>query len=124
MVLLRGVEVSYPMDGRWDRSMQPEPGSLRTGCCDRLPTSRTGPACLVWTRSQPLEDRIDNDWGYAILARDEFFVFRAIDMGSSHSSRVEAVRRIQDRIAELARAPQRIWPQSQIGPSAETGKEL
>ncbi len=56
-------------------------------------------------------DRSDSDWGWVVLARDQDFRFRAIDMGVSLTTRQEAVSQVRDRISEFLGKPQRIFPQ-------------
>ena len=56
-------------------------------------------------------DRIDQDWGYVILARDEHFIFRAIDTVHSMQTRETARQQLQLAIAGLALHGQRIFPQ-------------
>jgi len=56
-------------------------------------------------------DKVDDDWGYAILARDACFRFRAIETGSDHATRDQAWEKLQRRIAELLALPQRVFPQ-------------
>ncbi len=57
-----------------------------------------------------VRDKIDNDWGYVVLARDQHFIFRAIDVHTSLASRAQAREQVQYRIMELLKAPQRIFP--------------
>lgn len=59
-----------------------------------------------------LRDKIDDDWGYVVLARDQYFTFRAIDVESSLPSRDMARRALQQKIVQLLRAPQRVFPQT------------
>ncbi len=58
-----------------------------------------------------IRDKVDDDWGFVVLARDQHFRFRAIEVESSVRTRDEARRRLQLRIAALLRLPQRIFPQ-------------
>ena len=58
-----------------------------------------------------IRDKVDDDWGFVILARDQRFRFRAIEVESSVRTRDEARRSLQLRIAALLRLPQRIFPQ-------------
>jgi len=58
-----------------------------------------------------VRDRVDKDWGYVTLARDPYFRFRAIGVEFSFSTREEAVRELQLKIADLLSSPQRIFPQ-------------
>ncbi|MEW6173464.1 MAG: hypothetical protein AB1510_10450 [Bacillota bacterium] len=58
-----------------------------------------------------IHDKIDDDWSYVILARDQFFHFRAIETKLSFRSRNRARMQLQLRIAELLSHPQRIFPQ-------------
>ena len=57
-----------------------------------------------------LEDKTDSDWGYVILARDEHFVFRAIDAAPSFPTREIARSELQLAIARLVMNGQRIFP--------------
>ena len=54
-------------------------------------------------------DKADNDWGWVVLARDERFVFRCIEVDSSLSSRDEARASVQLKIAQLLTSPRRIF---------------
>lgn len=56
-------------------------------------------------------DKVDDDWGWAVLARDQYFRFRAIDTAIDVTSRDRARREVQDKIAGLLGAPQRMFPQ-------------
>ncbi len=58
-----------------------------------------------------IRDKIDKDWGYVVLARDEHFQFRAIDVDVSLPTRYQAGMKLQLRMAELISSPQRIFPQ-------------
>jgi len=58
-----------------------------------------------------IRDKIDNDWGYVVLARDQYFQFRAIKVESSLPTRDQARIELQLKIAELLSFPQRIFPQ-------------
>jgi hypothetical protein len=58
-----------------------------------------------------VRDKIDNDWGFVVLARDEFFRFRAIRSECSLATRNQARMELQAKIAELLSSPQRIFPQ-------------
>ena len=58
-----------------------------------------------------VEDRIDHDWGYIILARDEYHVFRAIDTAHSKPTRDTARIELQLAISKLVMQGQRIFPQ-------------
>ena len=62
-----------------------------------------------------LQDDTDGDWGFVVLARDQFFAFRAIDMESGIASRREAARELQIHIAGLAAKPQRVFHQEPLG---------
>lgn len=65
-------------------------------------------------------DNTDDDWGFIVMARDEFFQFHAIDFGVSIESRDIARETLQKRIARLLSLPQRIFPRDSAGhkPSA------
>ena len=56
-------------------------------------------------------DKIDDDWGYAVLARDDYFRFRAIENEVSLESQYKARMKLQFRMAQLCGSPQRIFPQ-------------
>ncbi len=58
-----------------------------------------------------IQDKADHDWGFVMLARDEFFVFRSIDAQFPFPSRERARALLQMRIAELFSHPKRIFPQ-------------
>ena len=62
---------------------------------------------VVWHKT-------DQDWGYVILARDEYFQFRAIDSVASISARDIARTELQFAIAKLATGSQRIFPQGKF----------
>jgi hypothetical protein len=59
-------------------------------------------------------DKTDQDWGYVILARDEYFVFRAIETGASFTDREVARRELQFAIGKLVGESQGIFPQGQL----------
>ena len=61
-----------------------------------------------------IRDKIDDDWGYVVLGRDEHFAFRAIDTQAGLRTRDQARRELQTKMAEIVSSPQRIFPQ---GPS-------
>ena len=56
-------------------------------------------------------DRTDNQWNWAVLARDHMFQFRAIEQKVGLSSREEAASHAQLAIAEFLRKPKRIFRQ-------------
>ena len=58
-----------------------------------------------------VQHKADQDWGYAILARDEQFQFRAIETAASKLSRLIARRELQFAISDLVAGAQRIFPQ-------------
>ena len=58
-----------------------------------------------------VQHKIDKDWGYVILARDEFFQFRAINSVASILVRDTARAELQFAMAKLAAVGQRIFPQ-------------
>lgn len=58
-----------------------------------------------------IKDKIDNDWGYNILARDEHFHFCAIDTNFGFSSREVGRSELYHKMAEFLRHPKRIFPQ-------------
>ena len=55
-------------------------------------------------------DQTDQDWSYVILARDEHFQFRAIEMVASISERHLAREKLQLAIAKLVAGGQRVFP--------------
>ncbi len=57
------------------------------------------------------KDNVDGNWGWIILARDEYYVFRAIETSHSLPSRDFARRMLQFAIMELITKGQRIFPQ-------------
>ncbi len=58
-----------------------------------------------------IQDKADGDWGYVILARDEFFEFRAIETKFNFPKRENARVSLQIRIFELLSHPKRIFSQ-------------
>jgi hypothetical protein len=58
-------------------------------------------------------DKTDDDWGYIILARDQYFQFRAVAWGSSLPTRAEAHSALVRRMLEFRSSPQRIFPQDE-----------
>jgi len=56
-------------------------------------------------------DRVDNDWGYAVLARDRDFRFRWIHGECSMPSREKARAELQMQIARYLSSPKRIFEQ-------------
>jgi len=56
-------------------------------------------------------DKTDKDWGYIVLARDEYFQFRAIEFEVSFPSREKALMKLQHKMVRLLSSPQRIFPQ-------------
>ena len=58
-----------------------------------------------------IRDKFDDDWGYAVLARDQYFRFRAIECKVSLATRYQARIELQLKMAELLSSPQRIFPQ-------------
>lgn len=60
-------------------------------------------------------DKPDQDWGYVILARDEFFQFRAIKTpAASRPDRDMTRRELQFEMGKLASENQRIFPQGKL----------
>lgn len=55
------------------------------------------------------KDKIDHDWGCVILARDQYFQFRAIFCESSLSTRWSAVDILQKKMVELLSSSKRIF---------------
>jgi hypothetical protein len=58
-----------------------------------------------------VRDKVDDDWGYVVLARDKLFRLRAIETEVSMKTRDEARMRLQVRIMQLVSAPRRIFDQ-------------
>lgn len=58
-----------------------------------------------------INDKIDSDWVYVILARDSYYQFRTIETECSLPSRDKARVKLQIKIGELLSKPQRIFPQ-------------
>lgn len=58
-----------------------------------------------------VRDKIDHDWGFVVLARDEHFRFRAVDANVSFGTRDDARRHLQLKVAEYLRSSKRIFPQ-------------
>jgi hypothetical protein len=58
-----------------------------------------------------IQDKSDRDWGYVVLARDDYFEFRAIETKFGFPNRGKAVSSLQVRIAELLSNPKRIYSQ-------------
>jgi hypothetical protein len=57
-------------------------------------------------------DKVDNDWGYVVLARDQHFRFRAIHWEIDLGSRHEARGRLHREMVRLLSHPQRLFPQA------------
>ncbi|MCH8062036.1 MAG: glycosaminoglycan attachment protein [Chloroflexi bacterium] len=57
-----------------------------------------------------VRDKIDGDWGYVVLARDEYFQFRPIEFKSDIAHRDDARKNLQFKMADLVRESQRIFP--------------
>lgn len=62
-----------------------------------------------------IQDKTDGDWGYVILARDEYFKFRAIETEFNFTKRDKARVSLQIKIAELLSHPKRIFSQGERG---------
>lgn len=60
-------------------------------------------------------DKTDDDWTWVVLARDEHFVFRCIDVQSSLPTRDQARVEVQLKIAELLSSPRRIFATGRPG---------
>ncbi len=58
-----------------------------------------------------LRDKVDRDWGWVILARDQMQQFRAIDNNASIESRIDALVELNGKMTELLHEPKRIFPQ-------------
>lgn len=56
-------------------------------------------------------DKVDNDWGYTVLARDQYFTFRSINCRTSIQSRDKALIELQTQMARYLSSPQRVFPQ-------------
>lgn len=68
-----------------------------------------------------IRDKIDNDWGFVVLARDEIFRFRAIEFECSFATRDQARLELLTKIAGLLSSPQRIFPQGDWDLIPESG---
>lgn len=55
------------------------------------------------------KDKIDHDWGCVILARDQYYQFRAIYVDSSLPTRWAAIDEIHKKMVELLSSPRRIF---------------
>jgi len=55
------------------------------------------------------KDKIDHDWGCVILARDQYFQFRAVFGESSLPSRWSAIEALQKKMVEMLSSPRRIY---------------
>jgi hypothetical protein len=60
-------------------------------------------------------DKTDDDWTWVVLARDEHFAFRCIDVQASLPTRDEARIGVQLKIAELLSSPRRIFATGHSG---------
>jgi hypothetical protein len=56
-------------------------------------------------------DRVDNDWGWLIIGRDEYGQFRAVDNGMKLSSEEAARDALITAMEELVASGQQIFPQ-------------
>lgn len=61
-----------------------------------------------------LQDHIDSDWGYAILARGENFAFHAIDLSFGFVSRDRAIIALHFKLLERLLSPKRIFVQDEV----------
>jgi len=61
-----------------------------------------------------IRHRVDNDWGYVVLGRDQQSCFRTIEIRASFPTRYQARMELQLRIAEILSHPQRIFPQDAL----------
>ncbi len=64
-----------------------------------------------------IKDKIDSDWGYIILARNEHFHFCAIDTTFDFSSRELARDALQQKMFEYLSRPKRIFSQGHTDPA-------
>ena len=58
-------------------------------------------------------DKVDDDWGYAILARDRCFAVRWIHGQASLQSRERALIELHTQMARYLSSPQRIFTQDE-----------
>lgn len=58
-----------------------------------------------------LRDKVDNDWGWVVLARDRLFKFRAIDQNASLPTRRQAVSDLFRKMAHYLSESKRIFYQ-------------
>jgi hypothetical protein len=56
-----------------------------------------------------VHDKCDEDWGFAILARDKQFVFHCIEPFSGYKIRSEAVEALQNEMVKLLQTPKKIY---------------
>lgn len=56
-----------------------------------------------------LRDKVDENWGYMVLARDQAFRFQAIEFPMGFQSRGQARNELQLKIEELLTSPQRVF---------------
>ncbi len=58
-----------------------------------------------------VRDKVDDDWGYFVLARDQYMTFRHIESGVSFPSRDEARQHLFSKMVKLLSHPRRIFEQ-------------
>jgi hypothetical protein len=63
-----------------------------------------------------VRDRIDDDWSYVVLGRDEHGIFRAIDFKISFPDQETAAEQSREKIREHLRTGATVFPQGDDGP--------
>ena len=59
-----------------------------------------------------VRDKFDDDWGFVVLGRDEYFHFRAIDVDVSFKTRDEARMQLQFKVGGYLDSPKRVFAQT------------
>ena len=63
-----------------------------------------------------VRDRIDDDWSYVVLGRDEHGIFRAIDLKISLPSQEIAAEQLREKMKEHLSTGAAVFPQGDEGP--------
>ena len=63
-----------------------------------------------------VRDRIDDDWPYVVLGRDEHRIFRAIDFKISISTQEDAAEQLHEAMQKSLSTGAEIFPQGDEGP--------
>jgi len=61
-----------------------------------------------------IRDKVDDDWGYVILGRDQRKRFRAIDAGVSFKKRETAREKLVRAMSDFAQSGVTVFPQETI----------